>query len=403
MNNHDKIKSAFEDITPSEELVSLVRNMKKPSRKIAASPAVRFTAMAASLFVVMGLGAAVSGMIDIDFNTVFGGYVRVDDSTLANSLMGQVSSVSYKVSDDDYKITVTGVTGSKNTLLAIAEISRVDGSPVVDSFINKPESSWLNTFSQKFEISGHYGSAGGSYGAFVTENGNIGISLDISSELPLSGKTITMEGINFYPGELYRDFLDKNQISRHITKDYCGYVHWNNGNEPVDINDESVMGLPLEWKISFKYTASDKALTAKKCVSPADKTVLYLDVSRLKDVSGTMYNDGKLTEIENICTVEEIEVSAADIIFSFSYPLNDYEFNDVYSVTNSEKNEAYLICADGSHIPLKFAGYSGRVSDGLSHRQMHFSCMDDTDVIRQFIDADNVTGFYFNGVVYELE
>lgn len=411
MTDRERIKRAFESISPSEELVGSV--LAAGSRRTAAGTARKrrlpatFTAAAAGLLLAAGLGAAVSGTID--FKSVFGGYVRVADDTLANSLMGQVSNVSYKVSDDDYMITVTGVTGSKNTLMAIAEISRKDGSPVVDSFVNKPQSDHLMDFDMRFDISGFgsYGSAGGGIGASVNEKGNIGIFLDISSERALSGKTITMEGVNFYPGELYRDFLNENQIGKSITKDHRGYVHWNGGNEPVDISDESVMGLPLEWTLSFKYTASDKALAVKKYVmsdkNASESVSFYQSIYHINtDPDGISRLEDSF-EYESVCTVREIEISAADIILNVSYPLSEYEFSPEYSVMKSVGNEAYLIRTDGSRIPLKIGSRTGQSDEENMYLQIHLECMGEQDSAREFIDVDCIESICINGTVFHVE
>ncbi|MCM1523889.1 MAG: hypothetical protein NC120_05470 [Ruminococcus sp.] len=411
MIDRERIKSAFESISPSEELVGSV--LAAGSRRTAAGtvrkrklPAA-FTAAAAGLLLAAGLGAAVSGTID--FKSVFGGYVRVADDTLANSLMGQVSNVRYKVSDDDYMITVTGVTGTKNTLMAIAEISRKDGSPVTDSFVNKPQSDHLMEFEMRFDISGFeaYGSAGGSYGAFVNEKGNIGISLNISSERALSGRTITMEGVNFYPGELYRSFLDKNQIARHTAKNRRGYVHWSNGNEPVDISDENVMGLPLEWALSFKYTASDKALAVKKYVTSdkdgAENVRFYRSVSPVSTGTDGISRLEDSFGYESVCTVREIEISAADIILNVSYPLSEYEFSPEYSVMKSDVNEAYLIRADGGHIPLAVSGLSGQSDEETVYCQIRLECREEQDHTPKFIDVDCIESICINGTVFPVE
>lgn len=416
MTNHDIIKNAFDGIVPSDELVNKILLPEKSRRKRRIS--MKKTAaviIAACAVLVCGVSAAAAGGY-IDFEAVFGNQVRVDDSELADSLMGTVSNMKYKVSDDDYKISIKGVTGSKYRVIAIAEISRVDGTPVTEHFLtplDDQENQYIRDLWSEFGVNRLLGgSCGGSYGAYINDEGNIEIHIDLDSDRSLNGRQIYIKGQNFYPAQAYWNFKEENSLQYIRTKDYTGYALVTDDPSdviPAEADDSGVIALELEWECSFRYNASAASMEKKSCTSPEEKFSYYQNICELViDETGTGYMDeSSLIVYENICTVKSIDISPLEGHLIFEYSTNDYEKAELeqamtYSIKDSDKNEMYLILSDGSHLPVRFGGGSGSTSNDTV--QYNYSLIYAEDYYTQMIaDIEDVTAIYINGVTYTLE
>ncbi|MDE6593827.1 MAG: hypothetical protein K2K57_12305 [Oscillospiraceae bacterium] len=417
MMNDKMIKKAFENVAPSEELVNKVLAFSGDTapvtvvHKKAHIKRIVCTAAAACAVVICSLTvAAATGVID--FKAVFGNYIKISDDELANSLAGTVSGFRYKVSDEAYGIRMKGVTGTENSIIAIAEIYRTDGEPVKEHFANPTDETYLKTLWDKHEISSDYGGSGGSYGGYVNEDGNIEIYFDWNCDSSLNRKRITLQGENFYPQLAYWNFLEENEIGYMRWRDFSGYVETVNGSyssenfTPKDVDDSGVIALDLEWEFSFEYEASESSLAAKSCTDPTEEFIYYQDIYNyisLEDGSYTTDEDSYIL-YENTVKVNRISIGAVGGTMELSYDINEYEdaYQDPfkYSVRSSTQNEFFLIMADGTTLPVRVGGTSSSTLNCRYNSTWELSY--GSDVMREIADTQNVTAISLNGTVYEL-
>ncbi|MDE7293267.1 MAG: hypothetical protein K2N72_02460 [Oscillospiraceae bacterium] len=420
MMNDKMIKKAFENVTPSEELVNKVLAFNKDTapvtvvHKKAHIKRIVCTAAAACAVVICSLTvAAATGVID--FKAVFGDYIKISDDELANSLAGTVSGFRYKVSDEDYGIRMKGVTGTENSIIAIAELYRIDGEPVKEHFANPTEEKYLKNLWEHYKISsrnGGSGGSGGSYGSYVNEDGNIELYLDWNCSSSLNGERITWQGENFYPQFAYWDFLEENEIGYMRWRDFSGYVASVNGSIssenyfPKDVDDSGIIALRLEWEFSFEYEASENSLATKDCTAPTEKFTYYQDIYEFIPLEGGSYTTDEDSYIlyENTVKVNSISIGAVGGKMELSYDINEYEDAYIdpfkYSVRGSTQNEFFLIMADGTTLPVRVGGTSSSTLNCRYNSTWELSYGD--DAIREIADIQNVTAISLNGTVYEL-
>ena len=402
--NEDTIKKAFDRVKPSDELVDSVLSFKPEAvrRKKISVKRIFCTVTAACAVLVCGLtAAAVTGLID--FEDVFGDHIRVDDSELASSLVGTVSNFKYKVSDDDYKIDIKGVTGSDKTVTVIAEISRKDGEPVADHFANpvSPDERLLDCLWSENDIflTGY----SGSWQFYINEAGNIEIWEEFESKSRISGKKITLEGENFYPNFTYWNFMDENNVSyiKWDNYNFSGYAQKDENGSitgehliPADIDDSGVIALDLEWKFSFKYTASDKSAEVKSLTAPEENFKLIQTVYNRYDTSDII-----VCEINAAPTY--IEAGSTDGVIEFEYEMTEYDNSADYSIDFFHNNEIYIILADGKRVRSGFDSGSQNHSGNISKCSCIIQYSDENDK-KIFINAEDIAAISINGTVYEL-
>lgn len=380
MNNRELFKNAFDDIAPSQELIQKVKAFQPTAhksgirlRKGVIIPAVII--FAACLGVT---AAAVTG--NIDFERIFGDRIYVADSELAEELAGSVKDVSYTVSDDEYKVSVAGVTGSGNRLYAVIEISRKDGTPVTeylptddyadccfwlkDSVKIKPAVSW-----------------GGGIGTKINSEGNIIYTADIYADSPINGSVVTAEGDTLLLNNKYLEIKGRENVYYGMQSGKWGFYSYET-NEPKDVDISSAVALPLKWSIKFRYIASEKALSVLTCKSPKEKVPIYM-------------NSSAYTE----CTVKNIEVSSTGGKMEIEYPADEKMHDRPVNC-----NEVYLIMKDGSQIPVSINGYKGWFKNGTEHKELNleYKLPDDKFMI-QYTDISEAESLNVNGVIYELK
>ena len=412
--NEDTIKKAFEQVKPSEELVDSVLSFKTEAvcRKKISVKRILCTVTAACAVLICGItAAAVTGLID--FEAIFGDHIRVDDSELASSLVGTVSGFKYKVSDDDYKIDIKGVTGSDKAVTVIAEISRVDGVPVADCFANpvSPDERILECLWSEDDIflTGY----SGSWQYYINEAGNIEIFKEFESESKISGKKITVEGENFYPGFTYRNFMNENNVSYIKWDDYnfSGYAQRDKNGSitganlvPAEVDDSSVIALDLEWKFSFKYTASDKSAEVKSLTAPEENFIINPTVySHIHQSVNHHLDDSDIIACEIMAVPTYIEAGSTDASVNFEYEMTEYDNNPDYSIGffDNYGNELYIILKDGELVRCGIDSGSGEPDGNIYKCSCRMHYFDENDK-RIFINADDIAALSINGTVYEL-
>ena len=416
----NKIKKAFENVKPSKELVQrvlaaesiAVHSKSKPAPSFLSRHIFVIAAAICTVLICAVIAAAMTGLID--FDTIFGNYIAVKDSELANSLIGTVSHFKYKVSDSDYKIDVKGVTGTEREMIAVVEISRKDGEPTIKHLANPTDEIHLLYLWQEDNANQLLGGSSG-IDFYINDAGNIELYMEFGSERKMDGKTVTVRGENFYPKKAYKDFKDANGIDYLHQKDFSGYVkvdEIDGGNPPVPtkIDDSGVIALALEWEFSFQYKSSPEALKTKDSFEPDKGFPYYQDVYALiqKEYGSYSKDESTYTVQENPADSVQIKIGPLGGKIQFSYPLNEYEracFGHpmAYSIDGRKGNQMLLIMVDGLKIPIKINSES-KSNDGGPLYQCSCSLFYlDEQGRKKVIDIDSVTAISINGVEYGLK
>lgn len=426
--NEDIFKKAFENVKPSEELVKSVldvQNVPATPKKIKRHSFFK-TYRRAAVIALCGLmvcsctAAAVNVM---KFGELFGIKFSAEDADFANSLVGTVKDFSYKVSDEDYQITVKGITGTEEGLFAVAEISRVDGEPAADHFINPMElifnSENKNYISPNWIECGYNGDfLPVSYDSYVNSAKNIEIYVSLPSSQFETSESVTVRGENFYPSYKYWDFMKENDVMyvRYDEPKFSGYIYCDWGSDdngtsnadftPVDFDDSSIIALDLKWEFTFTPVPSKQAKKTR-AVKTFDEDFVYLE--NVYDRND--YDPNKvIAEYERILTPTSIEVKALGTYIDFTFPMPNGEYDDYdkYIISSDNiNNKIFLIFKDGSTLAASVSewgfgindsntGYSGNMT--ITYRD--FTVENTKPAV---IDVKDVKAISINGTVYELQ
>ena len=410
MNNRETVKKAFENIYPSEKLVHDVLAVNpdyaRPKGRISVKRVVTIVFAACVVLICGVTAAAVTGLID--FNAVFGNYITVEDTELANSLIGTVSNFKYKVSDNDYKIAIKGAMGTDGEIAAIAEISRKDGTPVVSHFINPFEDSdaeqgldnlWSSVNIEDFGFSGGYGS-------YVNEDGNIEIFTQFEGARDSKDKKITVKGENFYPRDDYWDFCKQQGVyyMRHgdIFNGYVQEASTYDNIIPTDVDDSSVLSLDLEWEFSFVFKASEKSNEIKSLNDPENNFLYRQKVYKMQmEEDGSHFSIGDEFVYERTAIPSYIEVGSTGGRIDFVYEATEYDDfspDSNYSLIKFN-NELYIILKDGSRMNAKFGGGTSKPTGDILDCSYSINYLDENGE-KTYVDVDNITAISINGTVY---
>lgn len=366
-DNSALIQDAFEGFAPSAELVERVKEKRfgrrKKSHIIKRAVVIPVAACLAVLFTVTA-AAELFG-----FDEILGRYIRIDDSELAQSLIGTVSDVRYTVSDDDYKIEVMGVTGSYDSMFAAVKLSRKDGAPVIEHFLNEcPDDHNISWQRAQWDIKAYNGGFGGGGGSYIDEYGDIVYTMDINGD-DLTGKKIEITCDRLVLHRESFELENENDVYYGLNHRKWGYYKQET-NEPVDFDDSSVLCLPIGWSVSFKYTASENALAVR-----------YADISK---------------QDNSECTITEIKATASGVQISITCNQNIMQKEYV--------NKAYMIMNDNTHIPLSASSGSSSFDGEYWYISIDYEYSEEVNTtIKQYIDITEAKAVYFDGVTYELE
>ncbi|MCM1525032.1 MAG: hypothetical protein NC120_11300 [Ruminococcus sp.] len=405
------IKKAFDRVRPSEELVSSVLNFKQETvrtkKKISARHIIGTAAAVCAVLAFGVTAAAVTGLID--FNAVFGMYATVNDSELGDALFGTVTDFSYKVSDDDYQISIKGVTGTDGDIIAVAELTRKDGTPVADHFVNPlpADEIGLDNFRSGIHTTDFEFFTGG-YGSYINESGNIEIVTEFSGNKTSEAKTVTVDGTNFYPLDAYNDFLRENNVYNMDHENFTGYVKRESTYEniiPADVDDSGIIVLELEWEYSFVFSPSDKARQTKFLDDPEENFVFCQGIfgTHPKEDGGRYSGEDDLLLVyENSADVTYIEAGSTGARVDFVYPENEYEKTIEYSVHAFYNSDIYIILKDGRHMKALTENGSASRSGDMTEWSYKLVYADEDWGVK-YIDADDISAISINGTVYEFE
>lgn len=368
---------------------------ERPQRKISAR---RILCTAAAVCGVLVCGVTVAGSAGlIDFDAVFGNRISVNDSELADSLVGTVKNFKYKVSDKNYKIDIKGVTGDDKRVVVIAEILRTDGTPVIDCFANpvSPDERQLVTLSQVTKVSS-LDSFGYGIDYRIGEEGNIKLSAELYNVGGLDGKKMTFKGENFYPAVEYNKYERQNETDGVVQTEYVKYRDPvevpGNGGAAIDLND--ILALDMKWEFSFTYRQSDKSKQVKSLNAPEESFPLNLKVHTV----------GTKDEFVRKLTAQPsyMEAGSTGGRVDYVYKNTGYVGNLTYVTDVSECNEIYIIMKDGERVEASIGSGCETPEENIITCSYDLFYWDEDSFTSVFINADDIAAISINGTVYEL-
>lgn len=405
------IKNAFEKITPvrsNDEILSYVlrrsndmENMTSKKKISFKKPAIAICAAAAAATLCV-TSAAAAGLFR--FDDIFGSRIKAENNDLGEALMCSAENFTYTVSDDDYKIELNGISGSATEIIANIEISRVDGTPMVDSFVNEydPEDGlhaheeWLIKSGDMKDYERYLGGTG-KYS--INEEGNIEAVYVIGNTeidgVSVANETIEISGARLYPIDKYLDFLIEENGGTYSFHNGEIKYYKNNTEDEIELDTSSVHYLDLFWSAEFTYVPSEEAL---KTIRNAHTTDEKFDITLVSaDENNETSEFIGTIDINNIlmtstyATIEfDMEYDAPDV----SFPFPDFE-------------EVYLVRGNGSKIPMFLHSGHGPYKGGFVATLRYYSYLKyngDGSFFIDYIAVDltDAVGVEINGNLYEF-
>lgn len=392
MNYKKLFEQSFKSVVPSKDSKAIMKsviertertNMENTKKKGIRKPFVAVAAAAAA--VALGItGAAAAGIID--FNEIFGNEIKteIEDSYL---LMSRTENVEAYTSDEDYNVTLLGVTGGNDVAIMSIEISRKDGKPVTDYFVNRNDNSTLFGFisaecnwENPDTDSRYYSSARINEAGNIVATAELSVEFDRLDDISLAGRKISITGNGFYPGEDLFNYID--EIGAERTDFGASY------SDGTQADISSVASLPLEWSLSFDYYPSESS-AQRLHIKEADKEKKI--TLKRKPIEGEMI-EYKVTvrNIELGCTRAIVELREEKQEFPFSFP----------------DNTILLITRDGKEISADFSGGMSRSYEDYEISQQnlkYYSESSEQGYIRLAVDVNEIAAISINGEIFELE
>ncbi|MBQ8194659.1 MAG: hypothetical protein IJZ47_04760 [Oscillospiraceae bacterium] len=364
----DKITSSMSDKELLEAALRKAENMKSEKKTINIRKPIVIACAAVAVLACGATAAAVTGLLD--FDTLFGNRIVAENEQLGYELIGDARDVVITCSDNNYNVSLNGVTGNANSIIASVEISRKDGGSMRELArshdISMPDirdvkltynNDGMEPKPLQLGYSGEY-----------TETDSVAYTMkismqrdDFSSEDVLSGKRISMS-------------LD----------DY-GFTPDSDG---------------FDIQIEFTYVPSEKSLeqlTAADVSAPCE--ILY-NISAFSETE-TELPTGRDIPLETIITAIDIRPNEGMLHGSFSF-VEGYNWEDYTVSTFMCNNDVKLIRNDGTDIPVFLSGYN-MVRDGSSVTfVMDLEYRPMTDPTETAVDLSTVTALSINSTEYPL-
>ena len=406
------IKNAFERITPTrsnDEILSYVLRRSNDMEKLNNKKKISFkkpviAICAATLTATLCVtGAAAAGLFS--FDDIFGSRIKAENTDLGEALMCSAENFTYTVSDDDFEIKLNGITGSGTEIIANLEISRVDGTPVVDSFVNEynPEDGVYghNENQVAYKSNGYKKDLGGTGKYEINDDGNIEIvyvigNTDIDSD-PVANERIILNGAKIYPMDAYFDFLceDNNAVARFENGELIYFK--NCTDESIEVDTSPVHYLDLFWSAEFTYVPSDLALkTIKKSYFSSDDEL---------ECKSYLY-DNSDNKIELDCKVKFIDMKFTSTYATVAFDV-EYETLENGDIPFPNIEKAYLVRKDGSKILMIMNSGHGANDEDYSFTYKYCSRYEELESGGAFIDhiavdLTDAVGIEINGKLYEF-
>ncbi len=285
----NKVNEFFDSVAPvrsDDEIIADVlrkaENMKKETRRFNIKKPVIAACAAVCILGAGVTAAAATGLID--FDAIFSRHIAAENDLVAGKLLANVDSVVTQVSDDNYNAELKAVISDSGTVIGCIELSRKDGTPVADSFVNPLpdmtqgknllfpmmwEAESLGPGYQNLNV-GLLGNNEASMIEFVfNENGGLDMYFDlIRDDTPKSGKVLILFSDIYY--------MDTEM-------------------------DKHTLLLPIDVRVQFGFEAADNARVSKT-ISDTENTFEYI-------------NDSGITE--RAC-IEETQFNCASVTFKLT-------------------------------------------------------------------------------------
>ncbi len=397
MNYKKLISQSFSNVVPSKKSEEIMKSVfertekmraEKENKKVTRKPFAAAIASAAAI--TLGVtGAAAAGIIS--FNDIFGGKINAETEK-SYLLMGRAENVEASASDEDYNVSLLGVTGGNDCAIMSIEISRRDGKPVTDYFLNRnADSTLMGIISSECDWENSDADSRQYSYTQINEAGNILVSAELSVEFDhiddtsLTGERITVSGDSFYPSDDFFSYID--EIGAKRSDSGASY----SDGTPADLS--SVVSLPLEWSVSFDYYPSEKA-SEKLHINDNDLN-RAVTLKRTENYTVNPSSDEieeytvEVRDIEIGCTMGFIELKEYQEEVSEGFP----------------QDEILLITKDGKEINTQFNGGLAYGYDGYAvsrNKLEYYSENAEQGYCRFAIDVSEIAAISINGERFEL-
>jgi len=408
----NEVKKLFDEITPVKSdkeilygVLGKAKTMENTNnkRKISIKKPIIAVIAAAAAASVGVTGAAAAGLIN--FDSLFGNTIKSENITLGEELLCKAENFSYTVSDDNYEISLNGISGSATDIIANLEISRKDGTPVIDCFVNEynpeiglhgHEECIISSYDEK-----NYDRFLGRTSKYkINDDGNIEIvyvmgNHDINAN-PVANETIKIFGAKIYPIEPYFDYVVEENKAVYIFENGNLSYFENNTDNEIEIDTSGVHYLDLVWSAEFDYIPSEMALKT------IDKS--YHSDSDKMEVKAYHYkNDVKTTQD---AVIENIDIKLTSTFATLTCDMI-YEEPENGDIPFPDIEKAYLVRKDGSKTLMTMYSGRGPYEGGFSIAYRYCSYFKDNGDGSFFadyiaVDLNDVKGVEINGKLYEL-
>ncbi|MBE6901883.1 MAG: hypothetical protein E7478_05360 [Ruminococcaceae bacterium] len=320
-------------------------------------------ACAAALTLCVGVSAAAATGL-LRFEDIFGDRLVAESEQLGYELIGEAHDVVITCSDNSYSVTLHGVTGSANDILAGIEISRKDGTPISELILADSDLVCPTVADVSWSSDGKDAHAMG-YSIGYTETGSVMFTADMmmtfddfSSEDVLTGKRINMAFSQF----------------------------------GVDTLEH-----PFDFSIEFTYLPTEKALEKLAAADLSEPCEILYNISATGD---GVLPTGKDIPLETILTSIDIRPEKGMLsgkIIPEGYTWDDYNIN-----TFRTNNDISLIRADGTAFPVTLGGFQMNNDGEYYSFTMNIEYHEMNEVTDKAVDLATVEAISFNGTVYDL-
>ncbi|MBQ8613389.1 MAG: hypothetical protein IJ416_04165, partial [Ruminiclostridium sp.] len=232
----------------------------------------------------------------------------------------------------------------------------------------------------------------------INESGNLEIDVEVSSDLDISEKRITLNGKDLYPIEPYFELLEANNISM-WTIDELKWI--NSSVEEVTLDTSSVAYLQLDWSVGFDYYPSEEALNSieKSSFTADEKLMLGYSI-------GEYIDEGKFADIES--ELVSVKLNSTNGTLLIRTDLKDYtdpETNRIPDILiGDEGNPIRLIRSDGSEVEAFACGAWVHSDETLQLDLVYIRRGTESWYeSKMAIDLSDIEAISINGYVYELK
>lgn len=265
-----RVNEFFDNVTPvrsDDEIIADVlrkaENMNKQTKKFNIKKPVIAACAAVCILGAGVTAAAATGLID--FEAIFSRHIAAENDMVAGKLLANVDSVVTQVSDDNYNAELKAVISDSGTIIGCIELSRKDGMPVADSFVNPLpdltqgkkllfpmmwEAESLGPGYQNLNVGLVKNNEASAIEFVFNENGGLDMYFDlIRDDTPESGKVLILFSDIYY--------MDTE-------------------------TDEHTLLLPIDVRVQFGYEAADNARVSKT-ISDTENTFEFINNSGITE------------------------------------------------------------------------------------------------------------------------